>query len=370
MTERRVVVLCIDGFDPEYLEACEMPNICEIAKKGFLKIGKCMMPSVTNVNNVSLVTASYPRDHGICSNYLLNREKNEGLYLESGEYIRRETIFQKARRQGRVSVLATSKDKLRTLLNDNVTFSVSAEHPPKWIQEKIGKPPEIYSLEINGWTIRAAGHMMSRGPADIVYITTTDYAMHTYPPDAPESQQHMTILDNAIGDLLEAHPDITLFITADHGMSKKNKMVDIRHALLSYGINSNPVPIIKDRYVVHHANLGGSMYVYVNPRYTQKTIEILQATSGVEEALTREEAAVKFKLCPERIGDVVVTGEKHVVFGDPTEIEMPDNLRSHGSVHECRIPIIGYNGDFKSFRFRENRDVGRYIFEKVLGKQR
>jgi len=147
-------------------------------------------------------------------------------------------------------------------------------------------------------------------------------------------------------------------------------MVDIRHALLSYGINSNPVPIIKDRYVVHHANLGGSMYVYVNPRYIQKAIEILQTTSGVEEALTREEAAVKFKLCPERIGDVVVTGEKHVVFGDPTEIEMPDNLRSHGSVHECRIPIIGYNGDFKSFRFRENRDVGRYIFEKVLGKQR
>ena len=61
------VVICIDGFDPEYLEACEIPNLQEIARKGFLKIGKSMMPSVTNVNNVSIVTSCYPQVHGISS---------------------------------------------------------------------------------------------------------------------------------------------------------------------------------------------------------------------------------------------------------------------------------------------------------------
>jgi len=42
---KTVVVVCIDGFDPEYLEACETPNLREMSGKGFLKIGQCMMPS-------------------------------------------------------------------------------------------------------------------------------------------------------------------------------------------------------------------------------------------------------------------------------------------------------------------------------------
>ena len=59
-------------------------------------------------------------------------------------------------------------------------------------------------------------------------------------------------------------------------------------------------------------------------------------------------------------------GEKDVVFGNPEEVEMPDNLRSHGSLHETTVPIIGHNGDFDGFTFQENRDVGRYVFERVL----
>ena len=45
---------------------------------------------------------------------------------------------------------------------------------------------------------------------------------------------------------------------------------------------------------------------------------------------------------------------------------MPPRLRSHGSRHECRVPLIGYNGDFHRFSFEENRDIGRYVLERVL----
>ena len=61
---RTVVVICIDGFDPEYLDACEVPNLKALGRKGFLRIGRGMMPSVTNVNNVSLVTSRYPEVMG------------------------------------------------------------------------------------------------------------------------------------------------------------------------------------------------------------------------------------------------------------------------------------------------------------------
>jgi len=369
-----IVAICIDGFDPEYLEACDMPNIKEIVKKGFLTIGECMMPSVTNVNNVSIVTASYPEEHGICSNYWL-RDRVDGIYMESREYITKDTIFELCRNIGKVSVIATSKDKLRTLLDTGAAASSSSEKPSSWIIDALGAPPPIYSIEINGWTFKAASHMIDKllyvkkHRIEVVYITTTDYAMHTFGPDHPKSQEHMTILDNAIGELVDAHPEMTLLITADHGMSDKRRMIHLPDELGRYGIKAQAIPIIKDRHVVHHSNLGGCIYVYLDKKSRKNVndaLAILQDMDGVEEALCRKEAARKYHLMAERIGDIMVNGVSDVVFGDPSEVNMPDNLRSHGSLHERKIPIIGYNGDFDGFEFKENRDVGRYITEHCL----
>ena len=363
---RTTVIICIDGLDPRYLEACETPNLRRLSGLGFLTTGRCMMPSVTNVNNVSLLTASYPEAHGICSNYLWDRTTGQGAYLESGEYVQSETLFQRARSLGKTSVLVTSKDKLRTLLGNGATVAVSSEQPPDSVVDAIGPPPDIYSLEVNGWAIRAGSYLMSRHEVDLAYITTTDYAMHTYEPDHPQSQEHMSVLDDAIGELVASHPDISLLLTADHGMSAKTRMVDVGSGLEAYGIPSNPVPIIKDRYVVHHSNLGGCMYVYLEPARRDEAIRVLRETPGIDEALSGEEAASRFHLPEDRIGDVVVLGEADAVFGDPAEVELPPGLRSHGSIHETAIPILGYNGDFAFFTFDTNLDIGRYVFERAL----
>ncbi len=363
---KTTILICIDGFDPEYLDACEIPNLREMGRRGFSTIGQCMMPSVTNVNNVSILTASYPETHGICSNYWYRGEGEEGVYTESADYILAETFLQRAGSLGMDSLLATSKDKLRSLLEPGAETAISSEAPPRWVVDAIGPPPEIYSLEVNGWVIDAANHAMSQRPYDIVYITTTDYAMHTYPPGHPRSQHHASILDDAIGRLADAHPDATILLTADHGMSSKTRMLDVRAILARHGIPAMVVPIIKDRYVVHHSNLGGCAYVYLDATHSGEAIGILSSTDGIREAFPREEAASAFKLRPDRIGDLVVTGTEDVVFGDPAEVDMPASLRSHGSTTEQDVPIFGYNGDFQGFSFRENRDLGRYVFERVL----
>ena len=339
------------------------------------------MPSVTNVNNVSLVTSSFPEVHGISSNYRLVRETGEEIYMESGEYVLAETMFQRLERRGGKSALVTSKDKLRTLLADGATIAVSSEQAPEWVVREVGAPPPIYSLEVNGWVVEAASFIMSRcEDLDVVYISTTDYAMHTYAPEEPESQRHLSILDEAVGELVESYPDVTLLLTADHGMSRKRRMVDLESALERYGMRAVAVPIIKDRYTVHHSNLGGCSYVYVDyvdpgsgdrrgPMTGDALVEALKVlgeTPGVEEALSQEEAVDRFRLHRERIGDIVVMGEPDVVFGDPSETEMPPRLRSHASTHERQVPLLGYNGDFEGFSFQENRDLGRFVFERVL----
>ena len=370
MTVPNIVVL-IDGFDPEYLDACPAPNLSEMARRGFRVDGRGMTPSVTNVNNVSLVTASYPERHGITSNYWLDRQRGEEFYMESGEFLRAETMFQRAAAAGMRSLLVTAKDKLRQLLSDGATVSISSEQPPGWVVDGVGEPPPIYSLEVNRWVLDAGRYAMSREPFDLAYLTTTDYAMHTYGPHHPESARHVALLDEGLGAILGQSPESRMLVTADHGMSDKSRMLHLPGELARYGIGARAVPVIKDRYVVHHSNLGGSIYVHLdNSSDTNAALDALRHLQGVENALPVEEAAQRFRLMPERMGDILVLADPATVFGDPAEVTMPPGLRSHGSAHETTVPIIGcgpgLDYDAGQARFRENLDVGRYVFEDVL----
>ena len=370
MSNTTIVVL-IDGLDPEYLDACHAPNLAAMARRGFRVNGRGMTPSVTNVNNVSLVTGSYPETHGITSNYLLDRQLNEEFYMESGEFLRAETMFQRASAAGMRSLLVTAKDKLRRLLSDGATVSISSEEPPGWVVDGVGEPPPIYSLEVNRWVLDAGRYAMSREPFDLVYLTTTDYAMHTYGPQHPESLRHISLLDDGLGALLDQTPDARMLVTADHGMSDKSRMLHLPADLARYGIRSRAVPVIKDRYVVHHSNLGGSIYVHLeNPSDLNQALDALRSLDGVDDAVPWEEAAQRFRLMPDRIGDILVLADPSTVFGDPAEVAMPPGLRSHGSAHETTVPIVGcgpgIDGGSLGSRFGLNLDVGRYIFDEVL----
>ena len=56
------------------------------------------------------------------------------------------------------------------------------------------------------------------------------------------------------------------------------------------------------------------------------------------------EAARCFRLHPDRIGDLVVLGDRDTVFGPldrPVE-DLPADFRTHGSTHELRVPLVVY----------------------------
>ena len=360
-----IIVICIDGFDPEYLDVIDTPNMDSLIQKGFYRIGKSMWPSVTNVNNVSILTGKYPSSHGICSNYRYVQETGEEIYMESSDYILSTTIFTMAKEKGINTLLATSKDKLRTLLGKDATNVISSEQPEGWIVNILGEPPQIYSLEVNAWTIKAATLAIEKYHPCFVYITTTDYAMHKFAPESNESKIHLQMIDSAIGALARKYSNSTIIISADHGMSAKTKLVDLAKTLSDKGIKNHSVPIIKDRYVAHHSNLGGAYIIYLEETNVEKAIDLLNAVPGVDFALSRDEAVVKLDLNAGRIGQIVVNGNKDTVFGNTAEIDLPIGLRSHGSEHERNIPIIGYNLKNKEFQFSENRDIGRYVINEL-----
>lgn len=360
-----LVLICIDGFDPVYFDAIETPNMDRMIENGFYTVGKSMWPSVTNVNNVSIITGQYPSVHGICSNYRYIQETKEEVYMESGEYILAPTIFSMCKSKNITTVLSTSKDKLRRLLGNDATHVSSAEKPDKWVVDILGDPPSIYSLECNGWTINAAELAMEKYKPEFVYITTTDWAHHKFPPESIEAKTHINIIDTAVGNIMNKFPEATIMLSADHGMSRKTNLIDLGKILKQNGIDNLAVPIIKDEHVVHHSNLGGAYFIYLDDSVVSKSIDILNALEGVDLAMTSEEAVTKYNLRLERIGQVIVTADKDTVFGDTNLVEMPGDLRSHGSEHEQNIPIIGYNLKNTNYTFTENRHMGTYVIEQL-----
>ena len=56
MSKRKILIICIDAGGHDYLTTSEIPNIRNLTNAGFYKHASSVIPSVTNVNNVSIAT--------------------------------------------------------------------------------------------------------------------------------------------------------------------------------------------------------------------------------------------------------------------------------------------------------------------------
>ncbi len=347
----KALIICIDGGDPAYFETAPTPNLDRLGAEGQRLFVKAQMPTVTNVNNVSLICGGPPSMHGITANYFLNPETGEEVYMESGDFLLSPTLMEMGAAAGRRTAALASKKKLTDMIGKGADTVITAEEPPEWLIDRAGPKEEIYSAEVNFWLLRAARAVVEEKAPELFYVTTTDFSQHKFGPETPEGQEHLSTIEEEIGRLADAwagiHPEGAIFVTADHGMRQKTRAIDPGVVLRGRGIAAEAVPIIKDRYVVHHGNQGGAAYVHLGEGASlDEAAAILNEVPGIDGALPREEAAGRFRLLPARMGEIMVIADEDTVFGVMDEAEREVNLRSHGSVHEQTVPLFSWNAPF------------------------
>jgi phosphonoacetate hydrolase len=218
----------------------------------------------------------------------------------------------------------------------------------EWIR-RIGERPDIYSREINYWIMEAALYSIRHDPGlGLIYIHTTDYPMHTWTPQSAESKEHLHKIDGYLAQLIQAAPDAAILITADHNVHHKSKCWDLEKACAARGV---PVKAAinpeKDKYFKHHMGMGGTEYVYLKElKDSGKVSDCIRALEGVEEVISRAEAARRYHLMPDRIGHLMVLADSTTVFGQLESAEsqvLPETYRTHGSSYEARVPLFVYN---------------------------
>lgn len=360
-----VVVVCVDGCEYDYLTQAaasgRAPFLAKLLVEGHAFQGDCVVPTFTNPNNLSIVTGVPPSVHGICGNYFFDRESGEEVMMNDPKYLRAPTLLAAFADAGAKVAVVTAKDKLRKLLGyrlKGICFSAEkaaeatvAENGIDRLVELVGMPvPSVYSAELSEFVFAAGVKLLETRRPDLMYLSTTDYIQHKFAPGTEGANAFYAMMDGYLAKLDDLGAVIAL--TADHGMNAKTRadgtpdviyLQDLLGAWIGEARARVILPIT-DPYVVHHGALGSFATIYLPAGEVAGARKRLAAMEGIAEVLGNAEAAARFELPPDRLGDLVVVSTKHVVLGtsasrhDLSGLDVP--LRSHGGVSEQTVPLL------------------------------
>ena len=368
---RPVVVVCIDGGDPAYLREFladgSIPNITKFMQQGFSTIADGTMPSFTCPNNMSIITGTPTSKHGISGNYYLDTATGQPVVMTGPELLRGDTIISKFAAAGARVVSITAKDKLRRQLGKNldvskghVSFSSEFAHKCTLAENGIENvleftgmtQPDMYSMELSLFVLEAGIKLLEQKRPDLLYLSLTDWVQHKFAPSESGARKFYQALDACFGRL--AAQDVTVALTADHGMNDKSNaegkpnviwLQDILDAKFGKGDTKVICPIT-DAFVAHHGALGGFVRVWCRGKATPKEIiDVVRGIDGIESVMDKATVCSTFEMPPDREGDVAVISRTDVCIGasqadhDLKGLE-GHRLRTHGGTSEAKVPII------------------------------
>ena len=371
LPKQPVVVVCVDGSEPGYIEraveAGRVPWFAKVLANGTNLVGECVVPSFTNPNNLSIVTGRPPAVHGISGNYFLDPDTGKEVMMNDPKFLRVETLFPAFQRAGLKIAVVTAKDKLRGLLGKGLELgagkacSFSSEKSDKAtladngidnVNALVGMAvPDVYSAGLSEFVFAAGVKLMERDRPEIMYLSTTDYIQHKHAPGTPVANDFYAMMDGYLAKLDAM--GCTIVVTADHGMNAKfgaDGQPDVMYLqdLFDKWLGTDKARVIlpiTDPYVVHHGALGSYAVVYLpSGASPQEWAAKVKALPGIEAVLTRDEAAARFELPADRLGDLVVVSTQHKVLGTSAARHdlsgLTEPLRSHGGISEQKVPLL------------------------------
>jgi len=368
---RPVVVVCIDGGDPRYLQrfladGC-IPNIARFISQGFAGIADGSMPSFTCPNNMSIITGTPTARHGISGNFYLDTATWQPVVMTGPELLRGDSIVTRFAQSGAKVVSITAKDKLRKQLSKGLDVaqghvSFSSEFAERCTLAENGidntlqwlgmAQPGMYSMELSLFVLEAGIKLLQERRPDLLYLSLTDWVQHKWAPDEDGARTFYQRLDDCVGRL--AALDATVALTADHGMSDKSNaagepnviwLQDILDARFGQGQTTVICPIT-DAFVAHHGALGGFVRVWTRGAVTaRQIIDHIGGLDGIELALDKATVCRMFEMPPDREGDVAVIAREDTCIGSSASNHdlsglKGHRLRTHGGVSEAKVPFI------------------------------
>lgn len=270
---QKVVLVGLDGFRPEVMDAALTPNLLALAESGVrFTHHRSVFPSETYVNVASILTGSPPGHHGIVANAFLEPRINRrepwigssldmveaGIATLDGAMITMPTLGDRlAAAEKRLWVLSGNSPGSARLKHPAVATSpghlllIGRDWPASLpagmatrIASRLGEPPKPGETEadrgIQRYLTDAFLALAAEEPLPdvaVVWYGEPDHAFHTFGLGTEPTRATLKAIDRELGRLVDwwhGHPEherIQLIVTSDHGHITQTKHVDTEKLL-------------------------------------------------------------------------------------------------------------------------------------------
>ena len=224
----RVLMIGLDGLNPDRLQAWDAPNIKALAARGVRAEAMIpVMPTKTFVNFYSLATGLYPEHHGMVENVPYDRETGETFSSATGA--------QEARWWGGEPIWITAE---KQGLNASIMFWLGSEvenhgmRPSRWRPYEHNMPYQDRVDEVLSWYDSAPEY---RPRFAAIYFDRIDTAGHFQGPESDAAKAAVLEIDGYVGQLVDGLQarglleDTTVLLVSDHGMAAldEERAIDI-----------------------------------------------------------------------------------------------------------------------------------------------
>ena len=179
--------------------------------------------------------------------------------------------------------------------------------------------PDVYSAGLSEFVFAAGVRLMARDRPEIMYLSTTDYIQHKHAPGTPVANDFYAMMDGYMAKLDAM--GCTIVLTADHGMNAKfgadgqPDVIYLQDSVRRLGRQGQGARHPADHRSLCRASRRAGLLRRRLLRDAGGVGGKLKTMPGIEAALTKEEAAKRFELPADRLGDLVVVSTRHKVLG-------------------------------------------------------
>jgi predicted AlkP superfamily pyrophosphatase or phosphodiesterase len=341
---KHLIVVDIAGLEPRLISEDRTPNICGLSAKGELARVRPVFPAVTCTSQASMLSGTYPRQHGIISNGLYNRQTHTVSFWEqSSSLVQADKVWDIAKRGGSGRTTAMLFWQNTMYADADIVLTPRPLHmEDRMIMWCYSRPPGLYekiSYEIgkfdlstywgplasnksSAWIGRASELVLERQKPNILftYIPHLDYIFQREGIFPKNLKEEIRFVDNIVGNIMKKTIDLGIrdqtqfVILSEYGFSDVTSDIPINRVFREHGLLA--IREIEGReYIDFEYSLAFAMvdhqvaHIYVKGTSVHQVKRVLDAIEGIDIVLD-EEGKKLMNIDHERSGDLIAISDK------------------------------------------------------------
>ena len=313
------ILLDVVGLEVKHLDSGLVPNIAKITANGETAKLEPTFPSVTSTVQASILSGSYPREHGIISNGLYDRNTYSVSFWEQSSSLVQaqrvwDTVKQKNSKKTAVlfwqNTMYANSDIVVTPrpihLDDKIImwcYSKPVDYYEK-LKEKLGEFNlasywgPFASSKSSEWIANAAEYTLDNERPNFlfVYIPHVDYSAQRFGKGAVQVRDDLKKADEIVGRLVQKTTDLGIqdktqfMIISEYAFNDVKGAVPLNLVLRDAGLLS--IRTIQEKeYLDFEYSKAFAMvdhqvaHLYIKKGYETETRKALENTDGVERIL-------------------------------------------------------------------------------------